>query len=101
MSSSMMRFAVASGSAPRGRNPPRSAPADPQCDQQDRAVIDAAAADLPGLGDPDRVLLDFSGCVVGTISTATWLPCALERPQLRIERRGLVRRERSGKIGDR
>ena len=73
-----------------------------QCDQQDRAVIDAAATDLPGLGDADRVLLDFLGLrrrddQHGDLAALR----ALERPQLRVERRGLVRRERSGKIGDR
>ena len=43
-------------------------------DNEKRAVIDLLAPDLPGLRDPDRILLDGFGCVVGTISTAIWLP---------------------------
>ena len=44
-------------------------------DHQHRTVVDLLAADLPGFRDPDRDIARWlSGSVVGTISTAIWLP---------------------------
>ena len=43
-------------------------------DDQDHPVVDFRAADLPFVGDADAELRDVFGWVVGTISTAIWLP---------------------------
>ena len=59
-------------------------------DDEQRAVVDLLAADLPGLRDPDRELLDGLGVVVGTISTAIWLPLRVSEILQRLRQRGDV-----------
>jgi hypothetical protein len=48
-------------------------------DDEQRAVVDLLAADLPGFRDTQRELLDGLAVVVGTISTAIWLPFRVSR----------------------
>ena len=70
-------------------------------DDEDDAVVDARAADFPGVGDADRVLLD--GLRLGRREhqhrdLAAF--AALEIAQARIEIPKLGCRERPGKVGD-
>ena len=73
-----------------------------QGDEEQRAVIDALPAELPGLRDAKRVLLDCLRLGRGNdqhrdLAALRLLECA----QLRVESRDLVRRQRAGEIGDR
>ena len=62
MVSAMMRLAMASGSAPSKPVAHLDAHAPVVLrDEQDRAVVDALAAELPRVRDADAVLLDFLG----------------------------------------
>ena len=73
-----------------------------QRDQQQRAIVDALASELPGLRDAQRVLLDRLRLGRGDDQHRDLAALRLlERPQFRIERGDLVRRQGAREIGDR
>ena len=75
MVSSMIRFAIASGSAPSKPVADFDAHAPVILrDQEHRTVIHAFASELPCSATRIPYCSISSGCVVGTTSTAIWLP---------------------------
>src|SRR6266853_1285413 len=70
-------------------------------DDENDTVVDARAADLPGFGEADRVLLDSLGlCRRQHQHRDLAAFAALELAQARIEILNLLRREGPGKVGD-
>ncbi len=72
-----------------------------QRDQQQHAVIDLAAAELPLVDDADRILLDDLGLRRRHDQDHDLAALRLlERRELGFERGRLVRRQRAGEVGD-
>ncbi len=94
ITSSMMRLAVASGARPRGRSRPRCAPRDrpsrrPGSRRRRRSCGRASTASATRIAYCSIV----SGSVVGTISTAIWLPLRVSNVgEPRLERGASARR---------
>ncbi len=73
-----------------------------QSDQEQRAVVDTLAAQLPRLRHPERVLLDRLRLGSGDDEHGDLAALRLfESAELGFERSDLVRRQRPGEVGDR
>ena len=68
-------------------------------DDQQRAVVDLLAADLPGLRDPDRELLDGLGLASSARSgPRSGCPCGFRDPSAFGQRGDVAARERAGLV---